>query len=148
MFTSVSGYTMEDANDLRDKGAAQNIEVGITKKTLLVRALEEAGTPVSRDTLSGSILTAFGYTDEVAPAKLMAEFAKDRQGITIAGGLLEGKFVDQTQILALSALPSKQELYAKLVGSMNAPVSGFVHVLSGNLRGLVCALNAIKEQKV
>lgn len=146
-FTTVSGYTMDDANELRTKGREQGVELGITKKTLLIHALKEMGIETDKNVLEGSIVTTFGYEDEVSPAKLMAEFAKDRDGIELVGGILEGKLVDAAAVQALAKLPGKQELLAKLVGSLNAPTSGFVNVLAGNLRGLVYALNAIKESK-
>lgn len=147
VFTQVSGYTMDDANELRAKGREQGIELSITKKTLLVRALEKAGVKLDKSQLEGSILTSFGYEDEVGPAKIMAEYAKDREGVELIGGVLEGNFVEADSVKALSKLPSKQELLAKVVGSLNAPVSGFVNVLSGNLRGLVNVLNAVKDSK-
>jgi large subunit ribosomal protein L10 len=147
VFTSVSGYTMDDANTLRAKGREQGVELLIAKKTLLVRALEKNGFTVAKDELNGSVLTTIGYDDEVAAAKIIAEFAKNREGIEIVGGLLEGQFVNSDAIKQLSSLPSKEELLAKVVGSINAPISGFVNVLAGNLRNFVQVLNAIKEDK-
>ena len=61
--------------------------------------------------------------------------------------MLEGRFIDAAKVKALAELPSKQQLLGQLVGTLNAPISGFVNVLAGNIRGLVTALNAIKEQK-
>ncbi len=61
---------------------------------------------------------------------------------------MEGKFIDTAMVKKLAALPGKQELFSKIVGSLNAPLSGFVNVLAGNLRGLVQVLNAYKESKV
>ena len=147
VFTQVSGYTMEDADSLRKKGAAQNIELFVAKKTLLTKALEANGYQVSKDDFDGSILTSLAYGDDIAAAKLMAEFAKGRDGIKIVAGILEGRFVDANAVKQLATLPSREELLAKLVGSLNAPVSGFVNVLAGNLRGLVRVLDAIKETK-
>lgn len=147
IFTSISGYTMEDANALRKKGREQGVEVMIAKKTFLVRALEKNGFQLSKDALEGSVLTTFGFNDEVAAAKLIATFAKDREGIKMIGGILEGRVVDATAVKQLSSLPSKEELYAKIVGSLNAPLSGFVNVLAGNLRNFVCVLNAIQTKK-
>ena len=148
VFTSVSGYTMEDANALREKGQAQGLEVAIAKKTLLVRALEKNGFSLEKKNLSGSVLTTFGYQDDVSAAKLMATFAKDRDGIQLIGGILEGSIVDAAAVQQLASLPSREELLAKVVGSINAPVSGFVNALAGNLRNLVYVLNSIKESKV
>ncbi len=147
VFTRISGYTMDDANSLRQKGRAVGVEVMIAKKTLLNRALQSQGFTIAPDELEGSILTTIGLDDEVAAAKLMAEFAKDRETIQIVGGILEGKFVGSTAIKQLATLPSREQLLAQLVRSLNAPISGFVNVLAGNLKGLLYVLNAIKSAK-
>ena len=146
VFTSISGYTMEDANTLRSKGREQGIELSVTKKTLLLHALKAFGVDADKEQFEGSILTAIGHEDEVAAAKLIAEFAKEREGINMVGGVLEGSLVDSVAVTKLSALPSKQELLAKVVGSINAPTSGFVNALAGNLRNMVYVLNAIKDK--
>lgn len=147
VFTSVSGYTMDDANALRAKGRETGVELTVAKKTLLTRALSQGGYTVDESKLQGSILTTMGFNDEIAAAKLMASFLKDREGITLVGGILEGKFVGADAVKHLATLPGKQELLAKLVGSLNAPVSGLVNTLAGNLRNLVYVLNAVKEAK-
>lgn len=147
VFTSVSGYTMEDANILRDKGRESGVTITMAKKTMLTRAFKNVGVEINTDDLTGSILTAIGSHDVIAPAKLMAEFAKGRDTIAIAGGVLEGRVMSATDIMTLATLPSREELYARLVGSINAPVSGFVNVLAGNMRKFLYALNAIQETK-
>ena len=147
VFTKVSGYTMEDANKLREKGRAVGVEVIVAKKTLLVRALENNGFKIDRNDLEGSILTTFGFNDEVAAAKLIADFAKEREQMVIVGGILEGVFVGSAAIKQLATLPSKEQLLAQLVRTLNNPLSGFVRVLAGNLRNFVSVLNAVKDAK-
>ncbi len=156
-FSQISGYTMADADKLRAKAAEQNVEVFVTKRTLLALAAKEAGIEgLDAEGMEGSILTAVGYDDEVSAAKLLKELVttkkaenKDKEAtIKLIAGILEGKFVDADAVTRLAALPSKQQLLGQLVGTLNAPVSGFVNVLAGNLRGLVNVLGAIKEQKV
>jgi large subunit ribosomal protein L10 len=147
VFTSISGFTMPDADKLRAAGRQQDVGVAVTKKTLLNRALKEAGLQIDVKDLPGSVLTTMGFSDEVAAAKIVAALAKEKEGVKFVGGVLEGKLMTAEAVAALSKLPGKQELLAKVVGSLNAPVSGFVNVLSGNLRKFVYALNAIKESK-
>ena len=147
VFTSIAGYTMPDADKLRVKGRKEGVDFVVAKKTLLARALKEAGIETSKDQFEGSILTSIGYQDEVSPAKLVAELAKEKESIKMLGGILEGKLVDAAAVKQLAKIPGKTELLAKMVGSLNAPLSGFVNVLAGNLRLLVYALNAIKEAK-
>ena len=145
-FAQISGYTMADANRLRDEAAKEGLETGIVKKTLLQIAAKDSGVE-GLDVLPGSTLAIFGYEDEIAPARLLAKFLKGREAMSISAGIIDGKLVAAETVKAYAALPSHKELLAKLVGSINAPVSGFVNVLAGNLRGLVCVLNAIKESK-
>lgn len=130
VFTSIGGYTMEDADKLRAQGRKEGVELAVAKKTLLMRAFKDAGVEIPDDLFDGSILTAFGMQDEIAPAKMIATFSKGREQIKIVGGFMEGKTVDAAHINTLAKLPSKLELYAKLVGSIYAPVSGFVRVLN------------------
>lgn len=130
VFTSIGGYTMEDADKMRAQGRKEGVELLVAKKSLLARAFKEAGVDVDVTTFDGSILTAFGMQDEIAPVKMIAALAKDREQIKIVGGLMDGKTVDATYIKTLAKLPSKKELYAKLVGSIFSPVSGFVRVLN------------------
>lgn len=149
VFTSVAGYTMEDADKLRAKGREVGVKSFVAKKTLLERALKEAGVEVDISGLDGSILTSVGSTDEVSGAKLIAAFLKERKDnpMKMVGGILEGKLMDAASVNTLAKLPGKQELLGQLVWTLNAPVSGFVNVLAGNLRGLVTVLGAIKDQK-
>ena len=65
----------------------------------------------------------------------------------ILGGILEGAFISRDKVLALAALPGRLELLAKTVGTLQAPISGFVNVLAGNIRGLVNVLQAVKDEK-
>jgi large subunit ribosomal protein L10 len=149
VFTSVAGYTMEDADNLRAKGREVGVKSFVAKKTLLERALKEAGVEADIGGLEGSILTSVGAQDEVSAAKLVAAFLKGKKDtpMQMVGGILEGRLVDAASVKTLAQLPGKQELLAQLVGTLNAPVSGFVNVLAGNLRGLVTVLGAIKDQK-
>jgi len=147
VFTKIDGFTMDDANLLRAKAKEGNMEVFVAKKTLLDLAAKQAGLTVDLRHLEGSVLTMVGYADEVTPAKTMAKFLKDREKMSVLGGVLEQKAIDAKMVIALSKLPGKQELLQKMVGSLNAPISGFVNVLAGNLRGLVNVLNAVKDKK-
>ncbi len=147
VFTQINGYTMDDANALRAISKKENMKVFVAKKTLLKLAAAEAKIEgLAPRELDGSLLTMISFGDEVTPARTMAKFLKDREKMSISAGVLEGKFIDATMVTRLAKLPTKQQLLGQLVGTLNAPVSGFVNVLAGNLRGLVTVLNAIKEK--
>jgi large subunit ribosomal protein L10 len=148
VFANFQGLKVSESEELRKLCRDQNIEFIATKKTLLNKAL--TGTDIGVGDVSifeGGVATIFGKDDEVAPAQIVAKFAKSHDVVKLFGGILEGKFIDKTKVEELSKLPSKQELYARVVGTLNAPISGFVNVLAGNIRGLVTALDAIAKQK-
>ncbi|WKZ29530.1 MAG: 50S ribosomal protein L10 [Patescibacteria group bacterium] len=148
VFADFKGLTVKDATDFRNKARKENVGVIVAKKTLMRLAFKNAGyEDVDPSSLEGALVMVTGLEDEVAPAKLVSDFSKDHEALKIVAGVLERKLVDANAIKALAKLPSKQELLAKLVGSINAPVNGLVNVLAGNLRGLVNVLNAVKDQK-
>ncbi len=147
VFANFQGLTVQETEELRGKCREQGVQCVASKKTLVKRALGNLDMDVDTKPFEGGVATFIGTGDEVAPAQVVANFAKDHEVVEIFGGTLEGKFIDSAMVKQLSALPSKQELLAKLVGTINNPVTGFVNVLAGNLRGLVGVLNAIKETK-
>lgn len=147
-FTSMSGFTMAQADELRKTAKESGVEIFVAKKSLLAIAAKEAGLEnVDPNTFEGSILTAVSYDDEVSAAKILKAFAKKNESFVFAAGVLEGKGLTAQEVTQLASLPSKQELLSKMVGSLNAPVTGFVNVLAGNLRGLVTVLDAVAKQK-
>lgn len=147
-FVSISGYSMAQADALRKKARENNVDVFISKKTLLSLGAKEAGVAeVVPTALQGSILTAVSYSDEVSAAKVLKGFLKENQIGALVAGVLEGKMIGEAEVKRLADLPSKEQLLSHLVATINAPVSGFVNVFAGNLRGLVTALGAVKDQK-
>jgi large subunit ribosomal protein L10 len=102
----------------------------VAKKTLLSVAFKQAGVNVNPRELDGNIGVAFGYDDSIGAMKLMGDFAKKYEALKIIGGVFEGKFIGAAEAIALSKLPSKQELLGQLVGQLQAPISAFVRVLN------------------
>ncbi|HHV73086.1 MAG TPA: 50S ribosomal protein L10 [Thermoanaerobacterium sp.] len=147
IFTSYSGLTVEDDTALRRKFKEANAEYKVYKNTLMWRAAQELGYTDLKKYLEGPTSVSFGYDDPVTPAKILVEFLKNSKGLELKAGIVDGKIVGPDEIKALSELPSKEELIAKALGSMKAPINNLVYVLSGTLRSLVIALNAVKEKK-
>ena len=143
------GLKVKDAQKIREKSWAEAVDYAVIKKTLLRLALKGVGMEnvVEPKKLEGNIGMVVGYGDEVATAKFAAAASKEIEAFKILGGLFEGRFVSASEVKAFASLPSKGELLARLVGSIQAPISGLVNVLAGNLRGLVQVLNSIRESK-
>jgi large subunit ribosomal protein L10 len=97
--------------------------------------------------LEGPTAIAFGIDEPVAPAKILSENINNLKKMEFKAGIVDGKVIDAEGVKALAKLPSKEELIAKMLGSMNAPVANFLSVLSGPMRAFVYALDAVKGQK-
>lgn len=148
VFADISALKVIDVSAFRRSAKKESVAISSAKKTLLRRALKDAGIDsVDVDALKGSVSMLFGTGDEIAPAKMIDALRKNQESVKVLGGLLEGKWMTAEQVLALAKLPSKQQLIAQVVGTIRAPLSGFVNVLAGNARSLVNVLNAIKESK-
>ncbi|MFA5995743.1 MAG: 50S ribosomal protein L10 [Patescibacteria group bacterium] len=141
-----SGLKVKQMEDLRKDLRKDNLTLTVAKRNLLLLALKNKGLSLADNAITGAVAIAVG-DDEVAPAKAVANFKKTNEQVEFYGALINQTALDATAVTNLAKLPSKQELLAKLVGSLQAPITGFVNVLAGNLRGLVNVLNAVKDGK-
>ena len=141
------GLDVEQANDLRNKLREAGVEYRVVKNTLLRLAAKDTDAACLDEFLSGPTAIALANDDPVAPAKALVEFAKKNEVFELKAGMLEGKLIDAAGIKALSDLPSREELLAKMLGSMSAPATNFVGVLAAVPRSFVQVLAAIKDQK-
>ncbi len=142
------GINVDQDTKLRRAMREAGVEYSVIKNTLIRFAANEVGFEELDPLLNGTTSVAISLTDPVAPAKIISEFVKTNKDVLkVKAGFVEGKVIDVQGVSALAELPSKEVLIAKVLGGFNAPISGFVNVLNGNIRGLVVALNAIAEQK-
>jgi large subunit ribosomal protein L10 len=147
VFVDYKGISVKDLTSLKKELRSVGIIFKVTRKTLFDIAFKEAGVEVNTKKMEGQVAMSLSQEDEVAPAKIIAKFAKTNENLKILGGVLGVKAMSAEEVKELAKLPSKEEMLARLVGTINAPVSGFVNVLAGNLRGLVQSLKAIAESK-
>lgn len=147
VFADFKGVKVKDLTSLKKELRKEGIDFKVSKKTLINIAFKEAGIELDTKKMEGQVAVSISTQDEVAPAKIISNFSKKNENLKILGGVLESKLMDMEQVKALAKLPSKEELLAKLVGTIKAPVSGFVNVCAGNLRGLVQVLKSISEAK-
>lgn len=147
VFADYRGLTVEQDTELRNALRKAGVEYGVVKNTLTKLAANENGLNELEPYFNGPTAMAVSTDDVIAPAKILAEYSKKYEKLQIKAGVVEGKIFDEKLIKELAALPPKEELLAKALGSMKAPITGFVNVLNGNIRGLVVALNAIAEKQ-
>lgn len=143
------GLTVKEMTDLRRRIQAAGGDYTVAKNTLIRRALSETeGTPDIDQMLKGPTALVMGYQDPVGPVKALMDFLKEtKKEMDIRGGFVEGKAVSAKDLQQIATLPSREEMVAKLMGSMQSPAQGVVITLSGVARNLVYALEAIRKQK-
>lgn len=129
VFVDYCGLTVEQDTELRNKLRAANVEYKVVKNTLTRFAAKEVGLDGLDEILNGPTALAVSEHDEVTAAKVLADFAKTNEQLEIKSGFLEGKVVSVDEIKKLAETPSREVLIAKMMGSMNAPVSSLVRTL-------------------
>lgn len=148
VLTDYRGLNVPAISDLRGQLREADISYKVTKNTLVKIALSQTDLKDADTSLfTGPMAIAFGQ-DEAQTCKIIADFAKDNEALEILGAFDEtGKVLSKEDVIALAKLPSREVLTAQVVGTIAAPLSGFVRVLNGNITQLLYALNAIGESK-
>jgi len=137
------GTTVKAIQALRRDAKANGTKVSVVKNRLVIKAIEstESIKDVDTSALKGQLLYAFNATDEVAPAAALATFAKTNPSIQFVGAITaDGKFMSVDEVKALAALPSKTQLIAGIINTLQSPVNGVMSGLKGNLHGLLDAI--------
>ena len=152
VLTSYKGLTVAQDTELRRELREAGVSYHVVKNTMLRIAAKEAGIEGIEEHLEGTTAFAFSTEDAVAPAKVICGFIKknkleDAEVLTVKVGMVEGKVIGVDEVKALATLPSREELIAKLLGSMNAPISNTVNVLQGVIRNAVYVLDAVRAKK-
>ena len=140
----ITGLKVKDISDLRKKLKAINANLKVAKKTLIEKAFKESNLEFDKNTYKEEIALVFGFQDEILPAKTVYQSGVINEKLKILGGFLEGKFKKAEEIITLAQLPTKDELLARLIGSIASPISGLVNVLQGNIKGLITVLAKAK----
>ena len=141
------GLTVAENTELRSKMREAGVKYMVAKNTFIRIAAQEAGIEGLDAYLEHNTAVAFSAEDPVAPAKILNDFSKDHKALEIKAGILDGKVIGLDEVKAVAELPSREELLAKLVGSMQAPISGLVNVLQGTIRNFVYTLEAVRQKK-
>lgn len=150
VFVDFSGCDSKFLFKLRDELQKSNCLLKIAKKTLLKKALENLemkNLPEKVNQIKVQLALIFGFGDEMIPAKICYQFSRENENLKILGGIFGDEFLEKEKVIELAQLPSREELLARLVGTLQNPISNFVSVLENNIKGLIYALSAIKETK-
>jgi len=145
-FVDYAGLTHQQLEEARRELADNESEIAIIKNTLMAIALKEKNVD-AKEQLQGPAATLFSYGDGIKTAKVLATFIKKYGLPKVKFGYFEDQIIDELMIDRLSKLPSKEILIAKLLGTLNAPISNFVYGLNANITKLAQLLKAIEEKK-
>ncbi|HHT17509.1 MAG TPA: 50S ribosomal protein L10 [Papillibacter sp.] len=143
-----SGITVVEDTEMRRAMRNAGVDYAVVKNTLTRFAAKNVGFDELDPILNGTTALAVSAEDPVAAAKLISEYAgKPNSKIKVKAGFVSGKVISPAEVDALAKLPPKEVLVAQVLGTMMAPISGFVNVLNANIRGLAVALQAIADKK-
>lgn len=124
------GLTVEEVTELRKQMREAGVDYKVYKNTLVRRAAKEVGIEQFNDELLvGTNAIAFGYDDPVAPARILKGFMDSHPKMKLKMGIVEGAFYDESKIVEMANIPSREVLIAKLLGSLKAPVSNFTYLI-------------------
>jgi large subunit ribosomal protein L10 len=149
IFADYKGLKADQADILRRVLRSTNTEVKVLKNNI-ARLVMKDGTPDQKAVVEGTVgptLVAFAYGDPAAAAKTISKFAQENEALKLKDSLLGDRRMDAASVEELAKLPGREVLVAKLLGTMNAPVSNFVGVLAAVPRSLVTVLSAIEKKK-
>jgi len=147
VLTEYRGINVADMTALRADLRKAGVKFKVVKNTLMKKMLKEHGAPGLEPQLHGPVGVAFLGADVAAGSKAVVEAAKKNPLFIVKSGLVEGKVIGTEGVQALASLPPREVLLAQLLGTLQAPVRGFMTVIRGNTQKLVYALNALKDQK-
>lgn len=133
--------------DLKMKLKDIGSDYSTIKNTVFKVALQEAKQPVELQNFDGPTAVIVFDEDPTTPTKLLKELQKEKELLSVKNGIFEGEYLTGERVMHLAEIPSKEILLARLMSSMNAPISGTMNALTGNVRGLVMVLKGISEKK-
>jgi len=149
VFIDFSGLDSRFLSKMREELKQSDCALKIVKKTLFRKGLESLGMEGIAgevDKIKFQLALIFSFKDEIVPAKICHKFSQENEKLKILGGIFNKEIINKEKVIELAQLPSKEELLARLAGSLQGPVSGFINVLKGSLNGLINILGNIKPR--
>ncbi|MCD6500775.1 50S ribosomal protein L10 [bacterium] len=147
VFVDFSGLQAPILWQLREELKELEGSFQVVKKTLLkniLKNLKKEDFLEEIEKIKGQLALAFGFEDEIAPFRICYKIAKDNENLKILGGILGNEFLTPEKVMEIAQLPTREEFLARLVGSLQSPISGLANILKGNLRKLIYILSQIK----
>lgn len=147
VLTDFTGLDVAAVSDLRRKCRSAGVQYHVVKNTLAKRAVQLVGMQELEQLLEGPNAWAVHKTDQVLPAKVLSEFAKDHSNLKIRGGFVDGRRISLDEVQRLAKLPGREVLLAQALAGMQGPMTGFAGVLASMLRGFATAVDAYAKKR-
>lgn len=147
IIVDIDRTTMSQLVELKEELLKSGSEFQVLKNTLFKIAAQDKNQPNRVQEIAGSSAIIAIGDDPTSPSKALSEIQKKYENLPVKFGFLFGETTDADKIKQLALIPSREELLAKLVGSMQSPLTGFMSVVSGNTRKFICALSEIQKGK-
>lgn len=147
IFSDYKGMKVNELRELRKELRNESISYDVIKKSLIQIVLNNLKIDANVNDYKGPIAVSISKVDEVMPAKIIAKMAKKNESLDLVAGVLEARYLNQDEVKKLAKMPDKDELLGKLVGTINAPLSGFVQVLNGVQTQFVGVLGQIRDSR-
>jgi len=145
ILTDYRGLPVSELSQLRRQLRGMKSGLHIVKNSLVELALKRAGLPVPEDLLDGPTAIAFCTTDIAGPAKALDAFLKDKE-IKVKGAIMSGKVLKGAEVAMLINMPTREQLYGRLLGTINAPATNIVGVVASGIRQVMNVLQARMRQ--
>jgi len=145
VFADYRGLDVASISELRKLLRDGDAEMKVAKKTLIALAAKDKVGELDKSVMEGPVVATFSYEDELSGIQILYKYSKKNDNLKLLGGIVDGKVVGPEIIQQYAKLPSREELLAKLIGSMNAPISNFVGIGNSLVAGIVRVLSAYKD---
>lgn len=146
-FGQYAGMSVEQLSAMRKEMRAANVEFKVAKKTLMKIAAKEQGVEIPDDLMPGTIGAILSYGDQVSGPKIVSKFAKKIEVLKLVGGMMDGKTLSLKDVKVLAELPSREELLAKFMSMLNAPLQNFHGAISAPVSSFARATKAYADKK-
>ena len=146
-FTNYSGLSVAQITDLRNKFREEEVLFKVTKNTLTKIAAKNSNMVDVDDMLVGQVGIAYSKGDPTAPAKVIKEFSKENKDLEVVGIVFEGKRFEGVEFKAIADLPSREDLYSKLLSGLSQPMTNLASTLNGSMSKLAYTLESLKQIK-
>lgn len=147
-FTDFVGLTVEQVTELRREFYKAGVDYRVVKNTLIQKALEQVtGYDTVYQKLTGPTGIAFAYEDAIVPAKIIQKFKEKHSKLSLKVCVLEQQVYDGSRLTELARLPSRKEMMAAILGSIQAPLAGVPSVIQAVMRDLVSVIGEIEKKK-